>query len=179
MTDFARTPQGKFAVLEETIARDSEAAKLWARGWTHTRIGTHYGVTRQAATQMIHRALNRAGKEDREEALAIELAKCDMREQVILEVLARKHYVVNQGKLIYLNPDDDGAGPLEDDDVILRTMTSLQQVADHRAKLRGLYAPTRVEHKVTDAMTAEIQALAEQLGVTPDVPGPSSERAVR
>lgn len=152
----ARRSDGRYTRSAEQAERDAQAARYVALGWTYARIGEHFGVTKQAAFYMVHRALNEAGKETREEALSVELAKLDAYEQAALEVLARKHVTVSNGRLITIDGE-----PLLDDGPVLQALDRLMKIADRRARLLGLDAPSRVE--VTDSLDADIERLVAEL----------------
>lgn len=160
-----RNAQGRAVTTTEHATRDAQAAAMYARGMTFKEIGATFGVTKQAAHQMRARALAAAGKQDREEALAIELAKLDAMEQAAWVVLARNHIVVSNGRVM-VDPRSDEADLvlLEDDGPVLQAVSTLLKVAERRAKMIGLDAPARVE--VSDKLTTEIERLAADLGVS-------------
>jgi len=75
---------------------------------------------------------------------ALELLKLDELEQDVNRVLKAAHVTVNNGKVIY-DPISDSHSPLLDDDPVLRAAVVRLRIADRRAKLLGLDAPTKVE----------------------------------
>jgi hypothetical protein len=170
----SRDSRGQFTVAIETRIRDAEAARMHARGWSYQRIADHYGVVKNAAYAMVQRALAVAGKEKRDEALAIMLTELDMREEVAKEVLARRHVAVSNGRVVHLENDDGIDEPVLDDGPTLAALETLGRITDQRAKLLGLYAPTRAQVQITDAMASEIEQLARELGVNdPTAPAPA------
>lgn len=161
----SRDSDGHFTAVIETALRDAEAAMMYARGNTFQQIGDRFGVTKQAAHKMRARALDAAGKEQRERARGIELTKLDMREQVLLEVLSRRHVVVNNGHVVSLDGE-----PLDDDGIVIQTVDALGRVAQERAKVLGLYAPSRSTVTVVteDVIDAEIRRWSETLNALSD-----------
>lgn len=157
----ARNAAGRAVHDTEQATRDAQAAAMYARGQTFAQIGAHFGVTRQGAYAMRARALAAAGKADREQALAHELAKLDAMEQAAWLVLARNHIVVSNGRVM-ADPRSDEL--LEDDGPVLQAVSTLLKVSERRAKMIGLDAPSRVE--VSDRVTSEIERLAADLGVS-------------
>ena len=63
------------------------------------------------------------------------------------------------GKVVTL----DGV-PVEDDSPVMKAIDGLLKVADRRAKLLGLNAPTKHEVITLDSVQAEIRRLEAQLG---------------
>lgn len=61
----------------ETVARDAEAARLRARGWTYPRIAEHFGVTKQAVHQMVQRVMAETLREPAEQVREYELDRLD------------------------------------------------------------------------------------------------------
>lgn len=95
--------------------------------------------------------------EQRDMAIAIEVAKLDALERECWKVLRAKHIIVQQGKIV---TDGDGE-PLADDAPVLQAVDRLERIAARRAKLKGYDAPAKVE--VDDARRAQIEAYAAEL----------------
>jgi hypothetical protein len=109
----------------------------------------------------------------------IELAKLDELEAAAWKVLRAKHYVVNQGVIVYLgvsaeegqrrgwhsvdalkqeliyNADGSFKEPLEDDAPVLAAIDRLLKIADHRAKLTGIYAPVKKQLEVSGGLAVD------------------------
>lgn len=155
-----RGPDGEYVRTIEAAERNAEAARLHATGWSYTRIAERYKVSKRHAVRMVQAALADAGKQDREAALAIELAKLDGYEHALLEVLTRHHVTVNNGRVITLN-----GTPLLDDGPVVVAVAGLLRVSERRSKLRGLDAPARQTVTVIteDAVDAELRRLEAEL----------------
>jgi len=137
--DFLRTP--------EAIARDQRAADMRSMGYTFQQIGDQLGVTRQAAHQMVQRAIRDVPVEGVLEMREVEKVKLDRLERFYHTVLARKHVkVAPSGKIVY---GEDGEA-LEDEQPRLEAAAGLLKVHTQRAKLLGLNAPTVNEVIVYD-----------------------------
>ena len=92
----------------------------------------------------------------RDTAISIETAKLDALEQAAWEVLRREHITVQHGKVVRINRK-----PLVDDAPVLQAIDRLLKIAERRARLRGLDAPTKVD--VNDERRAAIEAYAAEL----------------
>lgn len=123
-------------------------------------IAAALGITEAVAEKDYQRARDAAQAElgeARDATVAVETVKLDAVEQAVWEVLRRKHITVQHGKIIR---DEDG-NVIEDDAPVLQAADRLIRIAERRARLRGLDAPTKVE--VDDARRAEIEAYAAEL----------------
>lgn len=153
-----RGANGQFVRTIEQIERDAQAARYKALGWSYSRLATHYKCTPLTAIRMVRRAREQAGKGDRDEALRLELVKLDAAEQVVLAVLAAKHVVVSNGRLVRLDGE-----PLPDDAPLLAAVDRWLRICERRAKLLGLDAPTKSQVTVftedmADRAIAELEA---------------------
>ncbi|HCT78900.1 MAG TPA: hypothetical protein DGT23_20535 [Micromonosporaceae bacterium] len=134
----------------------------------------------------------------------IELEKLDQLEAAAWKVLRARHFVVNQGVIVYMgisadegtkrgwnsvdalrqdlikNEDGSFKEPLEDDKPVLDAIDRLLKIADHRAKLTGIYAPVKKQLEVSGGLAVdhEINTLMASLGAggqgtlaTPAAPG--------
>lgn len=159
-----RTSQGadgRFQHDEYVARRDAEAARLRARGWSYAQIAEHMGYANHTgARQAVHRALQAVVQEPAEELRNLELARLDIMWQAAVAVLEANHYLVSQGRLIFLGPR-----PLEDDAPVLAALDRMLKIMERRARLLGLDAParTRVEVVTEDAVDAEIARLEQEL----------------
>ena len=144
----------------EQIAKDQEAATMRSRAMTYQSIGDHFGVTRQAAFAMDQRAIADIPKEGAEEVVRLEIEKLDFLERKLYEIMTKEHVAFGaSGKVVTL----DGV-PVEDDSPVMKAIDGLLKVADRRAKLLGLNAPTKHEVITLDSVQAEIRRLEAQLG---------------
>ena len=131
---FVRTP--------EQIELDHEAAMLRGDGKTFKQIAEYFGLEDPSgAYRMVQRAIEDIPREATVELIALELAKLDSLERRYHVIMEKHHvYVSASGKVVY-----DGDERLEDDGPLMKAMDGLLRVADRRAKLLGLNAPTRSE----------------------------------
>jgi hypothetical protein len=158
-----RVPQ--FERNTETIERDHRAAEMRARGMTYPQIGAQFGVTRQAAHQMVQRAIADIPTEGGETIKSMELMKLDAIERRAYLVANSKHPVVSaSGKIVKRVVDQDGSlveQELEDDGPVLKALDTLLKVQERRARLLGLNAPTNVRVETVsydpDAVDAELE----------------------
>lgn len=122
-------------------------------------IARQLGVSEYVAEKDYQRAVEARGAAldaQRDLAIAAEMAKLDALERAAWEVLRREHITVQHGKVVRINRK-----PLIDDAPVLQAIDRLLKIAERRARLRGLDAPTKVE--VDDARRAEIEAYAAEL----------------
>lgn len=78
-----------------------------------------------------------------------ERERLEMERDAAVEVLTARHLTVSHGVVVI----DENGEPLEDDAVALAALAQLQAIrdrllklADHEAKLLGLYAKTEIDH---------------------------------
>ncbi len=155
MANLTRDGRGEFTRSPEVAERDAEAARLRSQSWTYQRIALHFGVTRQAAHLMVKRAMADTLTQPAEEAREFELTRLDDAEQLIVDALERKHFIVSHGKIVY-----KGETPLDDDGFVLSAVDRLVRISESRRKLLGLDAPQKIE--ASGGFTYEL------VGVNPD-----------
>ena len=113
-------------------------------------------VSVATAYNMVQRAIEDIPREATVELIAMEVAKIDYLEQRAIQILNKHHaYVSAGGKVVY----DDGV-KLEDDGPVLQAIQVLSKLAERRAKLLGLNAPTRTE--LTSTVSVSIEDKSEQ-----------------
>jgi hypothetical protein len=138
--EWTRTP--------EQIEKDHRAAEMRWRSMTYAQIGEQFGVTRQAAHQMVTRAMADAPIEGIEAIKAMELQKLDWAERQAFVVAGRKHVVVTPSGNIAIRvvKTDNGyeEEEVEDDAPLLKAIDTLLKIQERRARLLGLNAPTNV-----------------------------------
>lgn len=149
--------------------------------------------SRQAVHKDVLHALRDRQAERNESAevyLQNELVKLDVMEEAVWKVLRAKHYVVNQGVIVYIgvsadegkkrgwhsvdalrqdliyNADGSFKEPLEDDAPVLAACDRLIKIQDQRAKLTGIYAPVKKQMDVisTGGVDERIAGLLAKLG---------------
>jgi hypothetical protein len=145
MTETARDGKGRWIKGEESYARDAEAFRLRARGWTLERISDHLGY---GGNQNVHRAVKKAVTA--RTTPAVDELRHTMDEQLdqlyesALKALENKHIKFHQGEVLTYDGD-----VVVDDDVTLRAIKVLLDVQERRAKLWGADAPAKQEVEVT------------------------------
>ena len=154
----ARDGSGHFVRTIEGAERDAECARLKAQGWTYTRLAERYKVNKRACIEMVHRAFEAAGRDDRNLALAMERVKLDAMETAVLDVLARSHITVSNGRVVSINGE-----PILDDAPVLQAVAQWLKISERRSKLLGLDAPARqtvtvVTESVVDAEILRLEA---------------------
>lgn len=160
-----RGNNGKFERTVATAQRDAEVARLRARGHTFQQIADQLGFnSRSDARRAWKRVIDGIVIEAREDVLKLELDKLDAMERQILRVMDTFHYTVSDGRIVYTgDKEDPDRTPLEDDGPVLAAVDRWLKVSQHRAKLMGVYAPTRSEVVTLDAVDAEIRKLEKEL----------------
>lgn len=170
----ARPTAAESMAIEE---RRTRAMELSIMGYTYEEIGrAGIGYNPDAKnlsatiTKDIQRALEaRRNRRDEQAMLLIEHenAKLDLMERSAWEVLRARHYVVNQGVVVWHDPSTQPeerqrrgwanikdlaqeiqqrtaeARPLEDDAPVLAALMVLLKIAERRAKLNGFDAPVK------------------------------------
>jgi len=147
-------PQADGAMLRARVA------DLRDQGMTYRAIGAELGIN--ASTAWRHheewiKELRRGDPELQERAkeairrqhamLQQERERLELERTAALEVLTARHLTISNGVLIR----DENKVPLEDDGPVLQALSQLQAIrdrliklADHEAKLLGLYAEQKV-----------------------------------
>lgn len=152
-----RDGHGRYTRTIDTAGRDAKAARLRADGWEYRDIGRELGFSASNAYEAVQRVLKETVVPPAEDLRREEVERLnrtlrnltEMRDTV-LGVLARKHYAISNGKLMYL-----GSNVLEDDDVVLRAVAQLGAIEDRRTKvgesrrkLLGLDIPVKQEIEI-------------------------------
>lgn len=154
---------------QEQVLKDSEAAALRRAGLTFAEIAQSLSVPTTTAFNMVQRAYADLPAQKTEDARNREILKLDVIEERAYDILNRFHYTVSAGgKVVTM----DGV-PVEDDTVALKAAETLLKVAQRRAKLLGLDAPTQVNVEVThdaNAVDAELAAIRAALAGPGDTP---------
>lgn len=194
----ARPSMAESVAIEE---RRRRAMELSIQGWTYEEIAKHGNIgynpdgrnVRATVCNDIKRALEDRKKARDGAALLIvqrEIESLDLLARAAWGVLSARHYVVNQGVVVWHNPGVEppgrtkrgwanvtelkrdieaeqaaGARPLEDDAPVLKAIESLLKIAERRAKLLGLDAPVKkiVEVEAGDGVDEAIARLMVKL----------------
>lgn len=172
MTNPDRDHRGKFARTLKGAERDREACRLRSRRCSYQEISDQLGYgSASNARRAVQKAIEGAPRDAAAELIQLELDQLDMMTAAVFQVLEANHYVVSQGRLIYL---DEDAPPLADDSPVLAAVDRLLKIQERRAKLLGLDQPSKatVTHAAADVDAAVVElarelAMREQAGSTP------------
>jgi len=145
-------------------ARDSQAVRLKALGWSLEEIAEHLGLNGDPvrAGAAIRRGLANTVRVARDEQRLLELQSLDELERACWIELRARHILVSNGRIVR----DDYEIPLEDDRFVLECIDRILKIKDTRSKLLGLNAPTRSEVLTIDSVEAEIIRLEHELRQT-------------
>jgi hypothetical protein len=150
----------------EQIEKDHQAAEMKALGHTYSEIGAVYGITRQAASLMVQRAMDETPVLGGEQYKNLVLLQLDAIESKAAEI-ARTSYpvVAPSGKIVTRvveTPEGLREVEVHDPNPTLKALETLLKVSERRARLLGLNAPTNVRVEAVaydpDAIDAELVA---------------------
>lgn len=147
-------------------ARDAEAARLKALGWSLIDIAKRLGIGDESdheraeirAAAAIKRSMATATRFARDEARFFELIALDELELRLWRLLDERQVLVQHGKVIEV----DGV-PLDDNRFALEVMDRILKCRDQRCRVLGTFAPTRVEQISIDSVESEILRLEAEL----------------
>src|SRR5512142_145176 len=143
----------------ELAERRAEMWRMRVNGYTQQQIGDRYGISQQAVSEQLRKAFTERPAAAVDEYRAVELDKLDRAERAVLEVMTRRHVTVSHGKVIEVwNEETRAEEPLLDDGPVLTAVDRLVRIAQHRADLLGLKAPTRVSVEA-ESLSQEIAGL--------------------
>ena len=144
----------------QTARLHARVAELRERGLTYRAIGADLAISAATAWRYHEAWLKqlRAGDPElqerakealrgQHEMIARERDRLELERDAALEVLTARHLTISNGVLIR----DENKMPLEDDGPVLQALAAIQAIrdrqlklADHEAKLLGLYAEQKV-----------------------------------
>jgi hypothetical protein len=155
-----RTPKSNRTISQAIDDAEAAAAAVRLRtlGLSYREIAAEQGVSVATAHARVQRALAAVPVESVSELRRVELDRLDDLHKRLYAVARAEHPMVSHGRVI--------AG-VRDLSPNLAAMAQLLRVSESRRKLLGLDAPTRLSVRVADEVTAEIEHLAEQLGISP------------
>jgi len=126
---------------------------------TLIQIEKHVGVD-------IHRALKiYRQRTDREieDRIAAQVLRFDDIRRALYGVMARKHFVVNNGKIIQTEDDEGNKVPLRDDGPVIAAVAQLIQLEDRQARVEGTYAREKLDIALTNRVENEAQLAVEAI----------------
>lgn len=140
------TPVAKRA---EVALRRTEAIKMRNGGATWEEVAETLGYASRGAAQTdVTRALKAYVDMQglaAEELRARELSDLDAIRDRVLDVMNRRHVIVQNGKIVRDWVDGEPGEPLEDSGPVLAAADRLLKISERRARLLGLDAPVKVE----------------------------------
>jgi hypothetical protein len=146
---------------DATRMRDAEAFALRRRGLSHRQISAQMGWKSPAsAVDAVNRALAETYREDVAKWREMEIDKLDDYTRIVLEGMAKPHYMVSQGKLVR---DEATGEPVIDYAKPWEGVDRLVKIAERRARLIGCDAPQQAKVTVQDNLDQEIQRLVDEL----------------
>ncbi len=135
---------GRFVRSPETTERRTRLAQMIAAGSTFDEAAKALGYSdRNNARRAFLEHMEETAKPT-EAARRRALAKLDLAEQAVWDVLERQHVVVSNGRVVHL--DDK---PIKDDGPILAAVAELRQIEALRARYEGTFAPTQSQVQAT------------------------------
>lgn len=159
-------------------ARRWKVLALSNRGLTHRQIAEELleeyrsaspdpdRLTLEAVTNHVGLDIHRALKEYRkrtdaeiEERIAAQVARLNDIRRTLYGVIARKHLVVNQGKIMN-GPDGQ---PLRDDGPVIAAVAQLIQLEDRQARVEGTYAREKIDIALATRVENEAQLAVEAI----------------
>jgi len=154
-------PRSSAGVTHKGTARDAEAARLKALGWSLEDICERLslGDDPRRAAAAIKRAMATAVRFAHDEFRQMDYTGLDELEYRLWKLLDQKHILVNQGRIIH----GETGEPLNDNRFVLEVMDRIMRVKEQKAKLMGYMAPTRAEVVSIDSVESEIKRLEIEL----------------
>jgi orotate phosphoribosyltransferase-like protein len=140
-----------------TANKRKRIVKLRDQGLTYREICDEVGLSLnavwqhyQAAMRDIPAAEAAAHRENLSKHLNEQLDRIDMAREAAMEVLAARHVMVSQGRVVSIEGE-----PIIDDAMVLTAIDRLIKLDDQEAKLLGLYAETKMKTSVTVNYTVD------------------------
>ena len=151
--------------------RADRRAAMWrmrVNGHTQAQIAERYGITQQAVSKELRRAIDARPATSIDEYREIQLDKLDRAERAVLKVMETTHYLVSRGGVVTMRDQETGDERiLLDDAPILQAVDRIIRLVALRSDLLGLKAPVRVNVDA-DLLGQEINELITALGVHSD-----------
>jgi hypothetical protein len=152
-----RNRNGQWTKTLAQAELDTRAVALRSTGLSYRAIGRLMDVSMSSAHRMVLRALAAVPVQAVGELRRIELERLDALTVCAFAEMDKVHPYVSNGRLI------EG---VEDSGPVLQAIGVLLRISESRRRLLGLDAPSRLHVLLSDEMTAEIEALAQELGVS-------------
>ena len=160
----------------DAAERDAQALALRAAGMSFRQVGRVLGCSSTTAFRRVSRGLDRTRREPADQLRTLELHRLDQLQAHAAAVLRARHVVIQAGRVIV---DDTTGRPYTDHGPALAAVATLLRIAERRAKLVGLDAPTKVEAQVALQGAWDTLTEDEQIRFLQSIPPDLSLRAVR
>lgn len=158
----ARDGRGRYVRTLESAARDAEAARLHAQGWTYKAIAAELQMgDKSTAIRAVQRAVRAVVQGPAEEVLKLHTARLEYAYGKAVEIAEADHIMVSQGKIMR---DDEGR-PLRDHAPVLAALREARQTLDSFRIMMGLNQPVKVDATVREVTQEDIE-LAELIRET-------------
>lgn len=157
MTDgTARDSGGEYLHTIDDAENDAAAARLRAMGMSYREIAKQQGIGHATAHRRVQNALKAVPAAAVNELRATSEERINMLIARAMAIATTRHPMVSHGRLI---PDQWDVRPN------LMAIRELRMLDSELRVLYGVNAPIKHEVKVSDSLTAEIEMLAQQLGI--------------
>lgn len=153
-----RQPNTRQLSDAELAERDEKIWQLRLRGLSLRQIGAEVGLSHPSVHEILKRGYQERVYPLVDEQRAVELERLDLWTVAAGEVLNREHIHVSNGRIVR----DENDKPIRDDGPVLAAIDRLVRLAERRARLLGLDAPTRVQADVNTQESDAVRALAEE-----------------
>lgn len=121
----------------DALDKQMSALKMRINGVPYIDIARKLGYSGPpAAYNAVKAALKKTLSEPANELRAIDLARLDDMYNRTLEIMNRKHYVIQGGNIVL-----DGSKKIENPEPILKSIATLTRILERRASLMGLDTP--------------------------------------
>jgi hypothetical protein len=171
---------GRFCRSLEQVDEDREAARLYARLSSYTKVAEAQGCNVATAFRRVQRAFAGEPDDSTEVARKVSLARLAAMATLVQDVAEETHLAHSNGRIVGLLDGESGVfTPLLDRSVNLAAVDRLLRIEDQRARLLGSYAATRarvevVPSDVVERLIAENEAMIRvaeiELGLPSSLP---------
>lgn len=155
---------------EEVAARRAEMYRRYIEeGLTQAQLAAEYGLNRTTVWTDLSEARKAIPQPTRESIRADHIEQLERIRKSMLELVEMEGVPVTAGKDGRVVLDPVTCAPVRDYSARIAASRELIKVIERQAKQLGSDAPTQVEHsgtvEVVDSVNAELQKLADQLGL--------------
>jgi hypothetical protein len=138
----ARDSRGRHIRTPEQAKRDAWAAEQRGKGRPYRAIAADLDISVSSCHEAVRRAYKDIAEPSAGPARAAELAILEAARDAALDVMARRHVTVSNGKVIYLNNETE---PLDDDGPILQAAATVARISATIHDLMGWKSASKVQ----------------------------------